>query len=96
MKISKEAYDKSVKSCEILTRDILSPPYDLQEALTAVVAPTLLIHGEEDPIPFIASKQMATCFPNAEFVLIPECGHFPFVERPNLFFEHFQRWIEEW
>jgi pimeloyl-ACP methyl ester carboxylesterase len=47
-----------------------------KSALSAVAAPTLVIHGERDPlIPVAAAKDIATTIPGAKLLLLPDVGH---------------------
>lgn len=59
--------------------------FDLQPALRGVRIPTLVIHGEDDPIPLESARAAATAL-NAQFVVLPECGHVPYVEQPQALF----------
>lgn len=58
---------------------------DLQNRLTEIVSPTLLIWGKEDRmIPtHYANEYMK--IRNSKLALIPKSGHTPFTETPNLF-----------
>jgi proline iminopeptidase len=59
--------------------------YDIQPQLAAVRAPTLLIHGEHDPIPIFTAELWARALPDAQLLRM-HTGHFPHVDRPDLFF----------
>ena len=50
----------------------------------------LVVHGREDPIPLSSSELYADRL-NAELVVIPDCGHVPYVEQP----ERLTRAVEE-
>jgi pimeloyl-ACP methyl ester carboxylesterase len=50
-----------------------------------VTAPVLVLHGEKDIQPAQASQAYANLFPHAQFVLIPQAGHFPFDDQPAEF-----------
>jgi pimeloyl-ACP methyl ester carboxylesterase len=53
----------------------------------AVTTPTLIMPGEQDrAIPLWAQKKMLDVFPNSRWLLIPECGHVAYLERPDVFF----------
>ena len=42
-------------------------------------------HGDQDAlIPACYARQMANLIPDSEFVLLPECGHNVFVEKPDV------------
>ena len=58
---------------------------DPQTRLTAVRCPTLVIHGEIDPIPVAFGRALADSIPGAQFALLPGASHFPFVEDAELF-----------
>lgn len=57
--------------------------YDFWEEAGGVQAPTLLIHGEADPIPLEMSRELAARIPHARLVVLRGAGHFPFVEQPE-------------
>jgi proline iminopeptidase len=54
--------------------------FDLRERLpTLRVIPSLVLHGESDPIPIEAAATTAELV-GAEFHPVPRCGHVPYVE----------------
>jgi pimeloyl-ACP methyl ester carboxylesterase len=47
--------------------------------------PTMVIAGDQDMlIPACYARKMAAKIPSSEFVLVPECGHNPLLERPEI------------
>jgi len=49
---------------------------DLSDRIHAITAPTLLLHGEDDPIvPPEGSRRAASRMPNARLIMVPDCGH---------------------
>jgi len=51
--------------------------------LDQIDCPTLVLSGNEDAlIPAPNQQKMAEAIPDAEFHIIPECGHLPSMERP--------------
>src|SRR5262245_26911650 len=60
--------------------------FDLRSQLAAVKAPTLVIHGDSDPIPMASAREWAASLPDGRLLVIEQSGHFPFVERPDAFF----------
>ena len=48
--------------------------------LAMIRCPTLVVHGELDPIPVAFGRLLADSIPGAEFALLPGASHFPFVE----------------
>lgn len=57
---------------------------DLRPALGGVDLPTLVIHGERDPIcPAGAGRALAEAIPGARLSILPGAGHAPFLSRPR-------------
>ena len=55
----------------------------LVQGLPNVRLPMLFVHGELDADPPRASAETAALVPGARVELIPECGHFPWLEAPG-------------
>ena len=70
--------------------------FDLRAPLAALARairlPVLVVHGAEDPIP-LASSQAAADALHAELIVLPNCGHVPYVEQPTLLFEALSRFL---
>lgn len=60
--------------------------FDWRAAAARIRARTLLVHGESDMIPVAQAERTAATIPGAQLRLIPEAGHMPFWEQPELFF----------
>ena len=67
-----------------LYKDIAS--YDIHHDLSKINCPTLVVHGDHDDNPLEGSQKVHESISNSKFVLLKNCGHFPFVERPKEFF----------
>jgi len=65
---------------------------DLRTLARAVRLPVLVVHGQADPIP-LASTQAAAVALDAICVEVPDCGHVPYVEQPELLFEAMARFV---
>jgi proline iminopeptidase len=57
--------------------------YNLLPQLTQVHIPTLVLRGDYDFIPLACATHIAEAIPAARFVVIPDCGHFSYLERPT-------------
>lgn len=55
----------------------------LERGLPAARLPALFVHGALDPLPLRASTDTAALIPGATVDTIPDCGHFPWLERPG-------------
>ncbi|MGZ9166824.1 MAG: alpha/beta fold hydrolase, partial [Anaerolineales bacterium] len=58
---------------------------DYTAALREVTAPVLVIHGADDLQSESATRLYVDAFPNAEFAVIQNAGHFTFEEQPEQF-----------
>jgi pimeloyl-ACP methyl ester carboxylesterase len=71
----------------------VDPPADLAERLSAVRAPVLVLGGARDCVTGIAPVMaLARLFPSGDVVLLEQCGHYPWVERPAEFRQAAEAW----
>jgi proline iminopeptidase len=61
--------------------------FDYRSVVTGIRSPTLVIHGEADTTPLIASEEWVRAIPNARLRVLPGVGHFPQAEAPSVFFD---------
>jgi len=54
--------------------------------LASIAAPTLVVHGRQDPIPLASSEECARRMGDARLVVLEDCGHVPYVEQPAALF----------
>ena len=59
--------------------------FDLREALRGVHAPSLVVHGRQDPIPMESAAAVADALA-APLTALEDCGHVPYVEQPDALF----------
>ncbi len=57
--------------------------YDLSGLLKSIDCPTLIIHGDYDPISFQAARALHKAISASEFLLLQNCGHFSHIEKPD-------------
>jgi len=57
--------------------------FTLATGLPSAKLPALFLHGERDPLPVSSSLEAAALVPDAWVETIPDCGHFPWIERPG-------------
>jgi pimeloyl-ACP methyl ester carboxylesterase len=62
--------------------------YDLIPKLRSLVIPALVLHGEDDFVPLELVARVAEALPSGRLVVVPECGHFAYLESPAAFREH--------
>ena len=68
--------------------------YDLLPKLNQIRWPTLIVHGRDDPIPLESSIEGARAM-NARLVVLDDCGHVPYVEKPNELFAAVDAFLAE-
>ena len=67
--------------------------YDWRRELSVLRTPTLVIHGALDPLPVETSLEIVATLPNAHHTLIPDAGHMPFWEAPDVFFPLVEKFL---
>jgi proline iminopeptidase len=68
--------------------------WDMRDELPLIASPTLVITGARDFVTGpVCSEEIAEGIPAAELVIVPDCGHFTFVECPGRFREEVARFL---
>ncbi len=60
--------------------------YNLSSQLGSIQCPVLIVHGDYDPLPKRAIRDLSERILNSHVAEIEHCGHFPFVEQKKQFF----------
>lgn len=68
-----------------------SADWNLYPALRRLDVPTLVLHGEDDFVPVELAARIAEAVPGARLSVLPGCGHFTYLEAPELVFEEISR-----
>ncbi|MDZ5610094.1 alpha/beta hydrolase [Bacillus pseudomycoides] len=57
--------------------------------------PTLVVQGDRDyVVPQVVGEELAKHLPNAELVILEDCGHSPFIDCLDEFTQHVTNWLE--
>ncbi len=75
----------------LLMRDTLYPGMDLRPALKDFARPVLVIAGRQDPLDPKVQYEIHLALKDSTLELIPRCGHFPWIEQPERFYEAVDR-----
>ncbi|MEK7239351.1 MAG: alpha/beta fold hydrolase [Gemmatimonadota bacterium] len=67
--------------------------FDWREAAARIRARTLLVHGTSDMIPVSQAERTAAMIAGAVLRLVPNAGHMPFWEQPELFFAFIEEFL---
>lgn len=68
---------------------------DLLPCLSTFDQPALVIHGDHDHIPVEYAEEVADALPCCRFVLLPNCGHFPWAEAEELLYRNLDLFLGE-
>ena len=69
--------------------------YDIRDEIAEIRAPTLIVIGDNDPPDLReGSLLLHERIPGAQLLIVPGCGHWPMIERPDLFFPSVLRFLE--
>ncbi len=80
--------DAAVRPQSLLTALSVMAEADQRDLLPGIGVPTLLVWGELDArSPLGVARQLERAIPDAELVVIPDCGHVSNLERPGRFNE---------
>lgn len=77
--------ERTAKAAGTLPALLLGPihPFDFWDEIRDISAPTLIIHGAEDPIPAEMARELQARIGNSRLVIVESAGHFPYVEAPQ-------------
>jgi pimeloyl-ACP methyl ester carboxylesterase len=90
---SKRVVTGDARGIAHVTRTLKSLYEDpLTPKLPRIRCPVLLIVGEKDPMGPKASAIIAERLPDATLEVVPDCGHWVHVEKPEAVLKAFDRW----
>lgn len=69
--------------------------FNLHPSLKTLQIPTLILHGDGDPVPPLTAQNLHNSLENSQFVLMKNCGHFPFVEDPDTYLKLIMHFVEK-
>ena len=68
--------------------------YDQRDQLDVIEVPSMVIHGEKDEFaPKSSAEEIHQGLANSELYIVPDCGHLPNVEKPQVFNELLTKFI---
>lgn len=60
--------------------------WDWRPELSRVANPVLTIHGDYDGLPLDGAREWVASLPDAQLLIVPQAGHFPWAEEPEIVF----------
>lgn len=85
-------YGERSRQFAALAPDIES--FDLHEALSTLSVPALVLYGAMEPGAGLGGAAIAEALSGSELVVIPDAGHFPFIEQPEAFLKAVRSFLE--
>lgn len=67
--------------------------WDWRPVAASYAGPVLIVHGDDDWNPLDGSREWRRSFPNARLVVVPNAGHFIWLEQPEAFFGALDRFL---
>lgn len=80
------SYPISSRLMQHLSKDKTAMDYDLHPQLGRINCPTLIIGGDFDQVPPETNQRIHEGIKGSEYILLKNCGHFPYIEKPDEFF----------
>ena len=87
---------KGGRCYEAIRSKVLNHHFNLSESLKNLNLPVLIVHGDSDPIPWETAQRTANCIKGAQFIVLENCGHFPFVECPDVYFDALHDFLDRY
>jgi len=87
----------TIKNCGTVAGLVLRSigDFDLHNQLTDISCPTLIMHGEADPMPATYAQSLHRALPGSKLVLAPGVGHWFFVDGTEIFTDSILGFLDE-
>ena len=69
--------------------------FSLYPKLRNLQVPVLILFGSAEPGAGISGERMATEIPESQLSIVPESGHFPFIENSEYYFNVIRKFLEQ-
>ncbi len=87
MRLEPQGIVTGMQVARILEKSIFTKFVDLTDELRKLKIPTLIIHGESDALPISTAQEIAEAIKGSQLVVLKQCGHFPYIEKPKEWLE---------
>ncbi len=93
LKVNVEGSLRTAQVSELMSLDPILNNGDFIEKAKNIRTPSLVIHGDSDPIPIWTARELKEVLPNSRMLEIANCGHAPFAEASTKFFGEVRRFL---
>jgi proline iminopeptidase len=87
-------YGTRSKLVQYLAKDPQLQSYDVLGRLETITCPVLIIGSDYDLVPPEANERIHSHIEGSRYVVMKNCGHFPFIEAPAQFFPAIRDFLE--
>lgn len=94
LRLSRPEVINATKIHQIVYANVFEKPFDLHERLKTLQMPTLVIHGDDDPIPLSTAQHIHESISGSKCVVLDDCGHYPYVEQAELYFQAINEFLK--
>ena len=78
---------------ENIRKNVFEKSFNLHDSLKTLKIPTLILHGDADPIPSSTMQNLHKSISHSSYILMKNCGHFPYVENPDMYFKYIKEFL---
>lgn len=72
---------------ELVLNDLIKNKFDFSENFKPFQNPVIIFQGENDVISVETAQSINITFPNSKLIVLSQCGHYPWLDQPDLFFQ---------
>jgi len=94
LRMSPKAFINGQKVYGFFREQIFTKEFNFIDSLKKLSMPVLIIHGDFDPIPVSSTERVHHAIEGSKLVLMKDCGHFPYVENPKLYFKEIDAFLK--
>lgn len=93
LKMNPQAAINNFKIYNLFLEYVKNNPFDLYQGLKKLNKPSLILGCDKDVIPLSYTNRLHENIPASKLVMIRNCGHFPYIDQPEILFENIENFI---
>jgi proline iminopeptidase len=78
----------------LVINDMIKNKFNYYRRMNDFKAPVLVFQGKNDVIRVETAQEIKETFPKAELVVLDRCGHYPWIDQPEVFFEKLRAFLK--
>lgn len=93
LNMSSEAALNNFKIYEFFYKYVSQHAFDLYPLLADLNKKTLILACDSDVVPLHYMEKLHKAIPLSEMIILEQCGHFPYIDQPELLFKHLHEFL---